>query len=162
MSQVSMQQLQEYAADSNGKVSTPRKGEMFIEIDQAHIMGFISHVVNDLRIRLLSTITGLDLGQNFGIIYNFSHEDQKIQVKTTLPKNQPTTVSIVEIVPGAILYEMEIHDLFGITFTGNPWINLKLLLPDNWPADLPPPLLKSSKPAEIRKRLHLEVERKNE
>ena len=36
--------------------------------------------------------------------------------------------------------------MFGITFTGNPWINLKLLLPDNWPADLPPPLLKSSKP----------------
>jgi NADH:ubiquinone oxidoreductase subunit C len=55
---------------------------------------------------------------------------------------------------------MEIHDLFGVTFTGNPWINLKLLLPDNWPADLPPPLLKTTKPAEIRKRLHLEVEQK--
>jgi NADH:ubiquinone oxidoreductase subunit C len=55
---------------------------------------------------------------------------------------------------------MEIHDLFGVTFTGNPWINQKLLLPDNWPTDLPPPLLKTSKPVEIRKRLQLEAERK--
>ena len=155
-----IQHLQKYADEANGKVTTPRKGETFIEIDQAHIKAFISHVVNDLRVLWLSTITGLDLGQNFGIIYHFSHENQKIQVKTTVPKIQPSTDSIVGIIPGAILYEMEIHDLFGLMFAGNPWINQKLLLPDNWPADLPPPLLKSSKPAEIRKRLHLEVERK--
>jgi len=160
MSEVLAQQLEKYAADSNGKVSMPHKGETFIEVDQEHIKSFISHIVNDVRILLLSTMTGLDLGQNLGIIYNFSHENQKIQVKTTVPKTQPTTVTIVDIVPGAILYEMEIHDLFGIMFTGNPWINQKLLLPDSWPADLAPPLLKGSKAEEIRRRLQLEVERK--
>ena len=153
-----IQQLQKYADEAKGKVTTPRKGEMFIEVDQAHFRAFTAHVVNDLHILMLSTITGLDLGQTLGIVYNFSFENLKIQVKTTVPKDQPpTTQSIVDIVPGAILYEMEIHDLFGIMFTGNPWINLKLLLPDNWPADLPPPLLKISKPAEIRKRLQLEA-----
>jgi NADH-quinone oxidoreductase subunit C len=160
MSEVLIQHLQNYAADSSGKVSTPRKGEIFIEIDQDHIRTFISHLVNDLRILLLSTITGLDLGQNLGIVYNFSYENLKIQVKTTVSKAQPSTTSMVDIVPGAILYEMEIHDLFGIMFAGNPWINQKLLLPDTWPADLPPPLLKTSKPAEIRKRLGLEAEQK--
>ena len=160
MSEVLIQQLQKYAAESNGKVATPRKGEIYIEVDQTHYKTFISHLVNDLRVLLLSTMTGLDLGQNLGIIYNFSFENLKIQVKTTMPKNQPTTDSIVDIVPGAILYEMEIHDLFGIMFKGNPWISQKLLLPDSWPPDLPPPLLKTSKAAEIRKRLQLEVERK--
>jgi NADH:ubiquinone oxidoreductase subunit C len=66
----------------------------------------------------------------------------------------------VDIIPGAILYEMEIHDMFGLTFTGNPWMDKKLLLPDNWPSDLPPPLLKNTDAAEIRKRLGLEVEKK--
>jgi len=160
MSEVLIQQLQKYAEEEKGKVSISRKGEIFIEVDQDHVQSFISHVVNDLRVLWLSTMTGLDLGQNFGIIYHFTTDDLKIQVRTTVPKVQPSTYSIVGIVPGAILYEMEIHDLFGLMFAGNPWINQKLLLPDNWSADLPPPLLKTSKPAEIRKRLQLEAEKK--
>jgi len=160
MSENLIEQLQTYAAQSNSKVSAPRKDETFIEVDQEHIKDFISHLVNDLRILHLATMTGLDLGQNIGIVYHFFQDENTINVKSTVPKTQPTALSIVDIIPGAILYEMEIHDLFGVTFTGNPWINQKLLLPDDWPADLPPPLLKTTKPAEIRKRLHLEVERK--
>jgi len=160
MSENLLEQLQTYAAQSNSKVSVARKNETFIEVDQYHIKDFISHLTNDLRIFHLATITGLDLGENIGIIYHFSQDQNTIYVRSAVPKAQSTAVSIVDIIPGAILYEMEIHDLFGVTFTGNPWINQKLLLPDNWPADLPPPLLKTSKPVEIRKRLQLEAERK--
>jgi NADH:ubiquinone oxidoreductase subunit C len=160
MSENLLEQLQTYAAQSNSKVSVPRKDETSIEVDQGHIKDFISHLINDLKILHLATITGLDLGQNIGIIYHFFQDKDTINVRSTVPKAQPTALSIVDIIPGAILYEMEIHDLFGVTFTGNPWINQKLLLPDNWPDDLPPPLLKTTKPAEIRKRLHLEVEQK--
>ncbi|MGD0176973.1 MAG: NADH-quinone oxidoreductase subunit C [Candidatus Bathyarchaeia archaeon] len=160
MSEVLFQQLRNYAADANGKFTVLRKGEVTVEIDQKNVKGFISRLVNDLRVRHLSTMTGLDLGQNIGIIYHFSRDKEMIDVKTFVPKTQPTAVSIVDIVPGAILYEMEIHDMFGANFEGNPWMDRKLLLPDTWPADLPPPLLKSSKPNEIRKRLHLEVEGK--
>ena len=160
MSEVLFQQLRNYAADANGKFTVLRKGEVTVEIDQKNVKGFISRLVNDLRVRHLSTMTGLDLGQNIGIIYHFSRDKEMIDVKTFVPKTQPTAVSIVDIVPGAILYEMEIHEMFGANFEGNPWMDRKLLLPDTWPADLPPPLLKSSKPNEIRKRLHLEVEGK--
>ena len=160
MSEVLLQQLKKYAADANGKFTVLRKGEVTVDVDQGNVKGFISHIVSDLRIRHLSTMTGLDLGQNIGIIYHFSRGKDMIDVKTIVPKTQPTAVSIVDIIPGAILYEMEIHDMFGANFEGNPWMDRKLLLPDTWPADLPPPLLKSSKPDEIRKRLHLEVEGK--
>jgi NADH:ubiquinone oxidoreductase subunit C len=102
----------------------------------------------------------LDLGQNVGIIYHFWHGRNTIHVKTFVPKENPTALSIVDIVPGAILYEMEIHDMLGVEFIGNPWMDRKLLLPDTWPRDLPPPLLKTVKPAEIRRRLGLEVESK--
>lgn len=160
MSEVLLQQLKKQTEDANGKLMVLKKGEVVIEIDQAKIKNFISYLVKDLRVSHLSTMTGLDLGQNIGIIYHFSRDKDMINVKTFVPKTQPRALSIVEIVPGAILYEMEIHDMFGASFEGNPWMDRTLLLPDNWPADLPPPLLKTSKPDEIRKRLHLEVESK--
>ncbi len=160
MSEVLVRELQRYATESDGQVTVPRKNAIIVEVGQGKVKDFISHVVKDLRIRHLSTMTGLDLGQNIGIIYHFWRERDMVHVKTSVPKTQPTALSVVDIIPGAILYEMEIHDMFGVTFEGNPWMDRKLLLPDTWPADLAPPLLKSSKPAEIRKRLHLEVERK--
>ena len=160
MSEVLLQQLKKQTEDANGKFMVLRKGEVVVEIDQANIKSFISHLVNNLRVSHLSTMTGLDLGQNIGIIYHFSRDKDMINVKTFVPKAQPKALSVVEVIPGAILYEMEIHDMFGANFEGNPWMDRTLLLPDNWPADLPPPLLKTSNPAEIRKRLHLEVEGK--
>jgi NADH:ubiquinone oxidoreductase subunit C len=159
MSEVLMQQIGRYASEANAKVTQLRKRETMIEVDQNNIKKFIGQLVNELSIRHLSTITGLDLGPNIGIIYHFSHDRDTIHVKTLVTKSKPTAVSILEIIPGAILYEMEIHDMLGVMFPGNPWMDRKLLLPDTWPADLAPPLLKTSKPAEIRKRLQLEVER---
>jgi NADH:ubiquinone oxidoreductase subunit C len=160
MSEVFLQSLEKYAAETKAKTTQLRKGHIMVEVDQDKLRTFISLLVNDASVRHLSTITGLDLGQNFGIIYHFSHDRDTLHVRTLIPKTQPTAVSIVDIVPGAILYEMEIHDMFGVAFSGNPWMDKKLLLPDSWPMDLPPPLLKSTKPAEIRKRLGLEVEKK--
>lgn len=160
MSEVLLQQLKKQTEDANGKFMVLKKGEVVVEIDQGKIKSFISHLVNNLRVGHLSTMTGLDLGQNIGIIYHFSRDKDMINVKAFVPKTQAKAFSVVEIVPGAILYEMEIHDMFGVNFEGNPWMDRTLLLPDNWPTDLPPPLLKTSKPAEIRKRLHLEVESK--
>jgi len=160
MSEVFIQRIEKFAADAKAKTSQPRRGQTFVEVDQSQVREFISRLVHEAHVLHLSTITGLDLDQNLGIIYHFTHDRDWVQVKTLVPKTAPTTKSIVDIIPGAILYEMEIHDMLGVTFEGNPWMDRKLLLPDTWPADLPPPLLKSSKPAEIRKRLQLEVERK--
>lgn len=149
--------LSAYAQEIGTKLTSLRKNESIIEVPQEKLKDFISYLVNDLHIRHLMTITGLDLGQNLGITYHFSSERDTIHVRTLVPKTNPVATSIVDIIPGAILYEMEVHDMFGVEFTGNPWKDRKLLLPDNWPDDLAPPLLKSSKTDEIRKRLGLEV-----
>jgi len=160
MSEVFIQRIEQCAADANTKVTKLRDHEILTEVEQAYIKQFISKLWNEGISRRLSTITGLDLGQKIGIIYHFWQNEDKLHVRTTVPKTNPTALSVVEIIPGAILYEMEIHDLFGVTFVGNPWMDKKLLLPESWPDDLSPPLLKTSKPAEIRKRLKLEVEGK--
>jgi NADH:ubiquinone oxidoreductase subunit C len=160
VSEVFIQRIEQFAADAKAKTSQPRKGEIFIQVDQAEVKEFVSRLVNEARVLHLSAMTGLDLDQNLGIIYHFTYGPGWVHVKTSVPKTAPTIKSIVDVIPGAILYEMEIHDLFGVTFEGNPWIDRKLLLPDNWPADLPPPLLKTSNPADIRKRLQLEATHK--
>jgi NADH-quinone oxidoreductase subunit C len=160
MNEIFLQQLGTLASGAGTKLVAFRKEEHMIDVDQNNLKKFISQLVSELNVRHLSTITGLDLGQNIGIIYHFSLDRETIHVKTLVPKSNPSAISIVEIVPGAILYEMEIHDMLGVTFSGNPWMDRKLLLPDSWPPDLPPPLLKTSKPSEIRKRLQLEVEPK--
>jgi NADH-quinone oxidoreductase subunit C len=158
MSEVLLQQIEQLAREAKTKSTQIRKGETVVEVDQSQLKNFIKRLVTETSARHLSTITGMDLGQNIGIIYHFWHERNTIHVKTFVPKTKPVALSIVDIVPGAILYEMEIHDMLGVMFSGNPWMDRKLLLPDTWPADLPAPLLKSSKPEEIRKRLGLEVE----
>jgi NADH:ubiquinone oxidoreductase subunit C len=160
VSEVLLQQVERYASESKAKVTQLRKGETLVEVDQKNLKSFISRIVNDMSIRHLMTITGLDMGQNIGVIYHFTHERDNLHVRTLVPKTDTTAYSIVGIVPGAILYEMEIHDMLGVKFEGNPWMDRKLLLPESWPDDLPPPLLKSSKPEEIRRRLHLEVVKK--
>jgi len=160
MSEIFPQQLITLATGAGAKAVELRKEEFMVEVDQQNLKKLISQLVNELNVHHLSTITGLDLGQNIGIIYHFSFDRETVHVKTLVPKSNPSAISIVEIIPGAILYEMEIHDMLGVIFSGNPWMDRKLLLPDTWPADLPPPLLKTSKPSEIRKRLQLEVEQK--
>ncbi len=160
MSEVFLKRIEEFAVEANAKMTQLRKHETLIEVDQTELKKLVSRLVIDASIRHLSTITGLDLDQNIGIVYHFSQERETLHVRTLVPKSAPAAVSIVEIIPGAILYEMEIHDLFGVRFAGNPWMDKKLLLPDAWPADLPPPLLKTTKASDIRKRLGLEVERK--
>jgi len=150
-------QLGKYAEEAGSKVTSLRKNESLVEISQDSLKKFLAHLVNGLHVRHLMTITGLDLGQNIAITYDFSQERDTIHVRTTVPKTKPVAPSIVDIVPGAILYEMEVHDMFGVEFIGNPWKDQKLLLPEEWPDDLPPPLLKTTKADQIRKRLGLEV-----
>jgi len=104
----------------------------------------------------LSTITGIDSGENIDVHYHFWKGDVITSVKVSVPKSSRHVPSIIEIVPGAILYEMEVHDMFGVFFDGNPWMDRRLLLPDNYPQDLAPPLLKQTKPADIRKAVGVE------
>ena len=108
-------------------------------------------MVETLEVRHLSTITGQDLPDGIGLDYEFSLSNRIIAIRTIVAKTNLTAETCTEIIPGAILYEMEIHDMFGVRFSGNPWMDRKLLLPDNYPSDMPPPLLKTTSSDKIRK-----------
>jgi NADH:ubiquinone oxidoreductase subunit C len=104
----------------------------------------------------LSTITGLDLGEEIGLLYQFWQGRGFVVVRTSVPKTNPKIQSISGSLASATLYEAEIQDLLGVSFEGNPYAGKRLLLPDNYPAKAPPPLRKEADPEKIRKMMELE------
>lgn len=104
----------------------------------------------------LSTATGIDNGESIELLYHFWKGRSFVSVRTSLPRDSPSVESASGVVPAAVLYEAEIHDLLGVMFTGNPLMGKKLLLPDNYPKDAPPPLRKEANVEEIRRMMGLE------
>ena len=104
----------------------------------------------------LTTMTGMDLGQDIAILYHFWQGRRFIQVRTQVPKSAPRLKSITADLAAGVIYEAEIQDLLGVAFEGNPFLGKKLMLPDVYPPDAPPPLRKDSDPHKIKKMMELE------
>lgn len=104
----------------------------------------------------LSTITGIDRGDDIGILYHFWEGRRFVVVRTAVPKSALRIRSVADVIPAATLYEAEIQDLFGVSFDGNPYAGKRLLLPDSYPSEAPPPLRREADPEKIRKMMSLE------
>lgn len=105
----------------------------------------------------LTTITGVDEGEVITMLYHFWRGREFVVVKTSVPKTNASLPSITGTLPAAVLYEGEITDLLGVAFVGNPLAGKRLLLPDNYPTDAPPPLRKEMKDLmALRKSMGLE------
>lgn len=130
--------------------------QLLVTTSSDKICEVIEKISNDYNAYHLSTISAVDLGKEIELNYHlFSYKYMvDITVRCSIPKDNPRIKSIIDVIPGAILYEMEVHDLFGVYFEGNPNMNERLILPEDWPEDLPPPLWKDVKTEELRKRLY--------
>ena len=139
-----------------GEVQSSTKDAITVKLPAERLIEAVRAVSERYGVSHLSTMTGLDSGDNVEVLYHFWKGDVIASLRISVPKSSTHAPSIVEVVPGAILYEMEVHDMFGVVFDGNPWMDRKLLLPDNYPSDLAPPLLKGTKPSDIRKAVGVE------
>jgi NADH-quinone oxidoreductase subunit C len=93
----------------------------------------------------LITISAVDNTRTLELIYHLTGPHRIIvSIAVELERDQPAMPTIFDILPPAGIYERQIHDLFGIVFTGNP--NMKrIMLNEDWPAD-EYPLRKDWKP----------------
>jgi NADH:ubiquinone oxidoreductase subunit C len=148
--------LQDIAARTSAVVATDRKST-YLTVSPEHLKEACQLVVAELPgFYHLSTITGVDDGKTIGIFYHFWKGKEFLSVKTSVPKDNPVVGSLIDVFPASLLYESEVKDILGITFQGNPMMGRKLLLPDNYPPDAPPPLRKEADPEKIRKMMELE------
>ncbi len=132
------------------------KNKIMIETSPADIRDVSRFIIEKMGVKHLTAITGIDEGEKICIIYHFWSEGNFINIVTRLLKTELKIESITDIVPGALLYEAEVHDMLGVFFHGNPLMGTHLLLPDTYPEDIPPPLRKEITPEEIRRRMLLE------
>jgi NADH:ubiquinone oxidoreductase subunit C len=117
-------------------VSTPRKERVFATLSSIKFRDGLQQLI-DRGFNRLITITGNDIGKHIELIYHLVREDTVISIKTLVGKETAKHPTISDLLPAAILYEQEVHELFGVYFQGHPDLAL-LLLPDNWPPNVYP------------------------
>ena len=83
------------------------------------------------------TITAVDMGEKFELIYHIDVQGEATSVRVEVPRENASIPTVTDLIPGALLYEREVRELFGIEFKGHPEPQ-HLLLPDGWPDGLYP------------------------
>jgi formate hydrogenlyase subunit 5 len=111
------------------RVPRPRKAYIFLKPERHR--DAVSLLLKKVEDTELSTITGVDLGNEIELNYHMACEGE-VTLKNRVPTEKPVTQTITDILPGANLYEREIFDLLGVIFEGHPNLE-RLLLPDVWP-----------------------------
>jgi NADH-quinone oxidoreductase subunit C/D len=97
----------------------------------------------DLPFPMLYDLTAIDerrrsgkhspYGNDFTILYHLTsfERNEDIRLKIPLTGDYPSIASITDIWPSANWYEREVYDMFGITFTGHPYLR-RILMPKSW------------------------------
>jgi Ni,Fe-hydrogenase III component G len=117
------------------KVSVKRARRLFLEVNMEKFPEVFDHAVRSLGFSMLSTITGLDEGERFGLIYHLASETGiLLNIKTSIPKEDPILQTVTGYFPSAEMYEREMADLLGMNVKGLTAGN-RYPLPDDWPAD---------------------------
>jgi len=115
------------------EASNPALRRIFLTVDPKDLVRTVEVLKKELGFAYVATISGLDSGENFEIIYHFGKPSSQLNLRTRVPKSNPHIESICAVIPGAILYERELQDMFGLVVDLIP-DSRRLVLPDDWPA----------------------------
>ncbi|MCK4668559.1 NADH-quinone oxidoreductase subunit C [Candidatus Bathyarchaeota archaeon] len=133
-----VEKLRNFLKKNLVRATVPRERRIFVYIKKDALKDAVKYSVTDLKFKHLSTITGVDSGGEIEVIYHLAYEGSIVlSIRLTVPKNNPNVPTVTDLIPGAILYEREVHDLLGVNFEGHPDLS-PLLLPEEWPQNLYP------------------------
>lgn len=114
-----------------------RARSIFVTVKTESYKESIRKVVEKYGITHISTITGTDSGKTIDVMPHLSCAGIKITFKAAVPKTAAEIDTLTDVLPGAVMYEREVHDLLGVKFKGHP--NLaRLVLSDDWARDVFP------------------------
>ncbi len=128
--------IQGLQKDLGGKaleLTNPEPRRIFLKVAPADLVAAAALLRDRYDCAHLSTISGVDRGDVFEILYHFAGPAAVISVRTEVAKAAPHLATICPVIPGAILYERELQDMFGLVIDGIPDAR-PLITPDDWPA----------------------------
>jgi Ni,Fe-hydrogenase III component G len=111
-------------------VAAPRR--INVKVERGQLLTVLAYLKGQFHFAHLGTISGVDLGEHFEVIYHLSNDTTTVNVRILSPRSEPKIPSVCQIIPGAILYERELQDMFGLVVENIPDPR-RLLLCDDWP-----------------------------
>jgi NADH-quinone oxidoreductase subunit C len=106
----------------------------YLTVSSANILSLLRALKEQFGMNYLSNLTAVDFGEEFEIVYHLyaiPDNQQKIVVKTRLPRGQAELTSVFSVYPTADWQEREVFDLMGISFSQHPNL-VRVLLPDDF------------------------------
>jgi NADH-quinone oxidoreductase subunit C len=90
----------------------------------------------DCPFNFLSDVTGVDLYPSeprFEVVYHLLSipKKERVRLKVRLNGDNPSLDSVTSVWPAANFFEREVYDLFGVRFSGHPYLR-RLLMPEDW------------------------------
>ncbi|MCX7705806.1 MAG: NADH-quinone oxidoreductase subunit C [bacterium] len=132
-----VEKIRERLAENIIDISSPSPRRIFILARTERLIEIIKILKEEFGFSHLSTITGVDRTTDFEILYHLADNFFALTVRVQIGRENPEIQSVCEIIPGAVLYEREIQDMFGIKVKGIPDPR-PLILPDDWPENSDP------------------------
>jgi NADH-quinone oxidoreductase subunit C len=112
--------------------------EMTIYLERAHIREACALLKDDSAcpFNFLSDITCVDwypAEPRFEVVYHLLSipKKERVRLKVRLNSSNPVVESLTSIWPGANFFEREVFDLFGVRFSGHPYLR-RILMPEDW------------------------------
>jgi len=112
--------------------------EMTICTDRSQIREACAILRDDAgcEFNYLSDITCVDwypAEPRFEVIYHLLSipNKERVRLKVRLDSASPAVESVTSVWPGANFFEREVFDLFGVRFTGHPYLR-RLMMPEDW------------------------------
>ncbi len=113
-------------------VALPSPRRIFVTVEPRNLVALAARMKAEMDQWYISTISGVDKGSAYEILYHYGDTSGSITLRTSIPKSDPHLPSVCGVIPGAILYERELQDMFGITVDALPDPR-PMLMPDGWP-----------------------------
>ena len=153
----------EYWVDELGvlfscQIGAVSQNQLACDFHPNEIHGALAHLKANgwKQLSLLTCVDWIKENQ-FQLVYIVRNWDNGItvQVRTRIDRDQAEFRTVTSIYPGALFYEREVHEFFGVSFAGNDTAQKPLFL-EIW--DDMPPLRKDFDPLAYSKRKYPERE----
>ncbi len=114
------------------------RDEMTIYVERGSIREACALLKEDpaCPFNFLSDITCVDWyprEPRFEVVYHLLSipKKERVRLKVRLNSSSPVVESLTSLWPGANFFEREVFDLFGVRFSGHPYLR-RILMPEDW------------------------------
>ncbi len=129
-----LEKLAERFSTVNVETAVVKPQKLYVEVALENLLDALRFLYDEHEFRHLSTITGLDNGEQYEFLYHIAHENgYLLTLKVKTVRDGAVIPSVLPIYEGAVFYERELNGLLGVTVEGLPE-GRQYPLPDNWPA----------------------------